>query len=53
MSPQRDPRFEAIIVKLMAYCKANGLTAHTKISGLSLMFQKRAPRYSRLTGERR
>lgn len=34
MTPQRDPRFEATIVKLMAYCKANNLTAHTLDSGL-------------------
>lgn len=41
--PQRDARFEAIVVKIMAFCKANNITAHTT-KGNPLVFRKREPK---------
>lgn len=40
-TPARDTRFEAMLVKLMAYCKVNGVTAHTAAKGPSLRFRKK------------
>lgn len=43
MNPSRDVRFEAMLVKLMAYCKANNVTAHTS-RGAVLVFKKKVRR---------
>lgn len=55
MAPQRNPRFEAVIVEIMAYCREHGLEAHSRFErrGEELVFQKRVPKQSRLTGEKR
>lgn len=39
--PTRDLRFEAMLVKLMAFCKANNVTAHTSIRGPALVFNRK------------
>lgn len=43
-APVRDIRFEAMLVKLMAHCKENGVTAHTPAKGPALVFRKKRPR---------
>ena len=46
MTPSRDPRFEAMLVKLMAFCKANNVTAHTTKNGPALVFKEKKPKRS-------
>jgi hypothetical protein len=55
LKPERNLRFETTIVKIMAYCKERGLEAHSRFErrGEELVFTKRQPKHSRLTGEKR